>query len=58
MDKWLQHRPRGLGIMPLTPDNADYSNLNVIKYDRNLEEIVDVMENAFAREAKSCLVLS
>ncbi len=59
MDKWLLHRPRGLGIMPATLDNAEYSHPNVIKYDgTNLQEVVAAMERAFMREAKSPLPLS
>ncbi|MFA5313245.1 MAG: hypothetical protein WC375_08040 [Methanomassiliicoccales archaeon] len=30
---WLKHRPRGLVIMPATPENAEFKHPNVIRYD-------------------------
>lgn len=37
MDQWLKHRPRGLGIMPTTAQNADYRHPQVIKWDGRQE---------------------
>lgn len=33
MDRWLQWRPRGLGIMPVNSQNKTYSHPNVIMLD-------------------------
>lgn len=39
---WLEHRPRGLGIMPAQPWNADFTHRQVVRYDgTNLDEIRD-----------------
>jgi hypothetical protein len=44
MDRWLAHRPRGLGIMPRTATNGDYRHPNVVMYDgTNLAEVEDAM---------------
>jgi FMN phosphatase YigB (HAD superfamily) len=32
MDRWLEHRPRGLGIMPITEYNKDYTHPQVVRY--------------------------
>jgi hypothetical protein len=40
MLSWLKHRPRGLGIMPVTPQNREFEHPNVIKFDgTNLTEV-------------------
>lgn len=40
MQRWLRHRPRGLGIMPVTPHNQDFTHPNVVKWDgTNIEEV-------------------
>ncbi len=39
---WLKHRPRGLGIMPVTPNNKDFDHPNVIMY-HGLEDMQRVM---------------
>ena len=40
MLRWLRHRPRGLGIMPVCPHNRDFTHPNVVKWDgSNLEEV-------------------
>lgn len=40
MLRWLRHRPRGLGIMPVCPHNRDFTHPNVVKWDgTNLEEV-------------------
>jgi 5'-nucleotidase len=58
MDSWLEHRPRGLGIMPTTPDNAYYTHPNVIKWNgTNLDRIVAAMQNAFDRAPRADLIL-
>ena len=37
---WLEHRPRGLVIMPANEENKNFSHPNVIRYDgSNLEEV-------------------
>ena len=41
---WLEHRPRGLGIMPVTEYNKDFHHPNVIKYDGNISEIREALE--------------
>lgn len=59
MTKWLRHRPRGLGIMPVTPYNVAYSQPNVLKYDgANIEAVVTAMQIAYDREEKEPLILS
>lgn len=37
MLRWLAHRPRGLGIMPVTPANKDFRHPNVVMYDGIVE---------------------
>ena len=40
MNDWLEHRPRGLGIMPAHHYNKGYEHPNVVRYDgNNLEEV-------------------
>jgi hypothetical protein len=59
MTSWLQHRPRGLGIMPVTLYNRDYSRPNVVKYDgTNVDAVVTAMQIAYDREEKEPLILS
>ena len=58
MGQWLAHRPRGLGIMPARPDNADFQHPNVLRWDgTNLDEIVRAMELVYAREPNETLRL-
>lgn len=58
MTQWLRHRPRGLGIMPVTPYNAEYSHPNVVKYDgANIDAVVSAMRSAYDRDEKEPLVL-
>lgn len=33
MEKWLEHRPRGLGLMPASPENVGFSHPQVIRYN-------------------------
>ncbi len=35
MNEWLENRPRGLGLMPATKHNVDFSHPQVIRYDPN-----------------------
>lgn len=52
MDRWLEYRPRGLGIMPAHSWNENYSHPNVIRYDgTNLPEVVRALEIVSKREA-------
>jgi len=38
--KWLEHRPRGLVIMPAHDHNAGFSHPNVVRYDgTNIDEV-------------------
>ncbi|MDP3639615.1 MAG: hypothetical protein Q8R53_00225 [Nanoarchaeota archaeon] len=52
MLRWLEHRPRGLGFMPLSEQNKDFSHPNVVLYDgRNLVEVQERLQEAYARQA-------
>ncbi len=52
MLRWLEHRPRGLGIMPLSEQNQGFSHPNVVLYDgSNLLEVRKRLEEAYARQA-------
>lgn len=52
MDRWLEYRPRGLGIMPAHAWNENYSHPNVIRYDgTNLPQVVAALEVISKREA-------
>jgi hypothetical protein len=47
---WLQHRPRGLVIMPAHRYNAGFTHRNVIRYDgSNMAEVSAALKAAFAR---------
>lgn len=51
MNAWLEHRPRGLGIMPVTASNREYRHDNVVRWDRsNLQQVRAALEAAFIRE--------
>lgn len=50
MDTWLKDRPRGLGIMPITSYNKDYTHPNVVRWDgTNVEELTIALITAFNR---------
>ena len=50
MLRWMEHRPRGLGIMPRNERNNNFSHPNVLLYDgSNLTEIRERLEAAYAR---------
>lgn len=51
MLRWLKHRPRGLGIMPVTPQNQDFQHPNVIKWDgNNLDQIMNALNVVMNRQ--------
>lgn len=50
MEKWLKHRPRGVGIMPAAPYNKDFVHPNVFKYDeqddfRYMVKVIESIKN-------------
>ena len=50
MLRWLKHRPRGLGIMPLAEDNADFEHPNVVLCDgNNMDEVANRLKAQIAR---------
>ena len=50
MDRWLNARPRGLGIMPVNQTNKDFSHPRCIKWDGyNYDEVKTALENCFHR---------
>lgn len=56
MTDWLRHRPRGLGIMPVTPYNGGFSHPNVVKYNgTNFSAVVSAMQAAYDREEREPL---
>ncbi|RJQ25733.1 hypothetical protein C4577_05045 [Candidatus Parcubacteria bacterium] len=58
MTAWLEHRPRGLGIMPVTESNKDFNHPNVIKYDGdNYEEVVTALRLCYKRKTGEPLEL-
>lgn len=58
MDNWLQFRPNGLGIMPITPYNKDYNHPNVLMWDgQNIDQIVNAMKIAYNRQPNEKLDL-
>ena len=58
MDAWLEHRPRGLGIMPVTAANKDYTHERVVKWDgTNLDEVALAMQKAYNRKPNEDLII-
>jgi 5'-nucleotidase len=60
MNAWLEHRPRGLGIMPVTATNADYTHPQVIRWDgsdRSRAKVQEALEIAYTRGFKEDLHL-
>lgn len=50
MLKWLEHRPRGLGIMPVKKSNQEFRHRQVVRWDgTNLEEVADRLRAAYRR---------
>lgn len=55
LDGWLEHRPRGLGIIVHNSDNAGYTHPNVVRYDGSTDSarmVRDALLAAYQREAK------
>jgi 5'(3')-deoxyribonucleotidase len=49
METWLKHRPRGLGIMPETRYNKDYTHPNVIKWNgENLNQVKSALVDLYS----------
>jgi 5'-nucleotidase len=58
MEAWLKHRPRGLGIMPVTRSNRDFRHPQVVKWDgTNFDEVKRALTAAYARGSREPLVL-
>lgn len=52
MLRWLKHRPRGLGIMPVNKINKDFQHPQVVRWDgSNLEQVSELLRAAFHRRA-------
>ncbi len=50
MLKWLEYRPRGLGIMPVKADNKDFRHPQVVRWDgTNIDEIAERLEATYKR---------
>jgi len=51
VEQWLEHRPRGLVIMPAQKWNKDYVRSNVIRYDgSNLDKVKMALQKAKDRK--------
>jgi hypothetical protein len=58
MEAWLRHRPRGLGIMPVTGYNKTFSHPNVVKWDgANIAVVRAAMVAAYARAPREALII-
>jgi 5'-nucleotidase len=58
MEAWLRHRPRGLGIMPVTAYNLNFSRPNVIRWDgTNIEAVRAGMLAAYSRGPREALTI-
>jgi 5'-nucleotidase len=51
MLRWLKYRPRGLGIMPVRPNNKDFQHPNVLMYNGNLGEVIVALEQCYRRKS-------
>jgi hypothetical protein len=54
MKAWLEHRPRGLGLMPRTPENLGFSHPQVVKYDYaewRTPELEERLRHAYERQS-------
>lgn len=52
MLRWLEYRPRGLGIMPINNENKNFRHPQVIRWDgTNLDEVTERLERAYRRKA-------
>jgi hypothetical protein len=55
---WLEHRPRGLVVMPTSADNRSFSHPNVVRYEGgDLHKVRKAMEVVLAREPRQELRL-
>lgn len=52
MLKWLKHRPRGLGIMPVNPNNKGFSHPQVIMYRgiEDMEKLINAIKTVKERK--------
>jgi 5'(3')-deoxyribonucleotidase len=58
IQRWTQHRPRGLVIMPANSWNKDFSHPNTIRYDgTNIRLITEAMKATKIRNPNQHLVL-
>ncbi len=58
IERWLQHRPRGLVIMPVNDHNKSFEHPNVFKwYGTNVIELRRVLQIAYNREPNEPLNL-
>lgn len=56
--RWLEHRKRGLVIMPANKYNKNFEHPNVIRYDgENLKEVRKALEKALKRKPEERLIL-
>jgi len=53
--QWLEHRPRGLVIMPDQPWNQDFSHPNVLRHTDNIDEVREMLIKARDRADKEPL---
>lgn len=59
MLKWLKNRPRGLGIMPVTPANKNFTHPQVVRYDgTNHKEVERALQAVYNRKPMEGLVLN
>jgi len=50
MLRWLEHRPRGLGIMPVNQANKDFRHAQVVRWNgSNREEVAERLRLAYKR---------
>lgn len=55
---WLEHRRRGLVIMPVTDWNRDFTHPQVVKWDgTNIEQVRDALQICLNRKHKDPLIL-
>ncbi|MBC8435166.1 hypothetical protein H8D91_01545 [archaeon] len=58
IERWLEHRKRGLVIMPANEYNSNFKHPNVIRYDgENLKEVKRGLEIALTRKPEKPLIL-
>lgn len=51
IEAWLKHRPRGWGIMPVTPLNKSFQHPRVIKYNgTNFNVVAEKLQELFDRK--------